>query len=306
MRNRKMIERRILTAVVFLSCTISVFAQMGANGTSMTFKTFGLKYGVCSSDAMYYSTKSFPNVFDPNSSGTTGVDKVYADKFGYWGTVAQLEQYSKNGYLMFNAAGILDYVIGKTAEIGGKQFRFGKLKDYETNFPAGAGKRNLGGVCLDVFEVRGGMGTPIGEHLFWKIGPHYAYGLQASVADFEEQTGTVFQNSPGYKHTYGGGAHILFHAKGGAKFLWRNSFFYNWHGGKFAGLKLPGSGFKIESMLYTGIGLNVAFYYQTTTMKSVVAEPWLYGEGTLLLPKSTYSNVGFSVSFSLPSKNARF
>ncbi len=305
MHSRKVIQRGILIAVAILTCNISAFAQMGGNGTSMTFASFGLKFGSCSSDAMYYSTKSYPNVFDPNSSGTTGVDKVFSDKFNYWGTVVQLEQYSKNGYLMFNAAGILDYVIGKTAEIGGKQFRFGKLKDYETNFPPGAEKRNLGGVCLDVFEMRIGLGTKIGNSIFWKIGGQYAYGLQASVADFEEQTGAVFQNSPGYKHTYGGGAHLILHLAG-AKIVWRNSYMYNWHGGKFAGLKLPGTGQKIESMLYTGFGFNLGFYFQTTTMKSIVAEPWLYGEGTLLLPKSNYKNIGFSLSFSIPTKNSRF
>lgn len=305
MRNRKKMARTILTVVTMLVINFFVNAQMGGNGTSMTFASFGFKFGTCSSDAMYYSTKSFPNVFEPNSSGATGVDKVYSDKFNYWGTVVQLEQYSKNGYLMFNGAGIADYIIGKCYEFSGNQFRFGKLKDYEINFPPGAEKRNLGGVYLDIFEMRIGLGTRIGNNIFWKIGGQYAYGLQASVADFEEQAGTVFQNSPGYKHTYGGGAHLVLHLPG-AKIVWRNSFMYNWHGGKFAGLKLPGTGQKIETMLYTGFGFNLGFYFQTTTMKSIVAEPWLYGEGTILLPKSKYKNIGFSLSFSIPTKNSRF
>jgi hypothetical protein len=283
---------------ILLSLSISFFfcsfAQVGSNGTNISFPVLGFRYGVCSSDAMYYSTKNLPNQFDPNKSGTQGYDKSFEDKFSYWGTQVLIEQYSKNGYFMADFSGVGDFLVYLPF---GNSFRTGKLKNFGTNFPQGDDKsQNLGGVYTDVFATRVAGGFQFADKLYLKIGGHYNYGIQRSVADFAEQTGTNIFVSQGYKHTYGLNLNFMVENKQG--FVWRNSFLYNFHSGDS-----KGTGFKIESVAYLGGIICAGVYFQSTNLLGKKAEPWIYGEGNFISPSANFTNFGFTISFIYPTRS---
>lgn len=283
--------------VIFVSI-LFVNGLVTSAQTDVSFFTGGLKFSSVKSDAMYYSTQSYPNIFDPSKGGTMGVKESFADKFGYLGVNLNAETYGKGGYAYVGFAGIFDW-------LGGYLFswmdtpNYMKLKKYSVNFPQGTDDQNTGGVITDVLDLRiaGGF-TSKNDGINFGIfgGVHGGWGLMASYANFDEQTGATFHNTNGFKSFKGFNASLNIFKDPANGFMVRNTFMYNFYAGKDAG---RGTGFKFETMVYLVGAIGIGFHYQVANIEGAYGEPWLYGDGVMITPNAKISSFGVSLNGAL-------